>query len=407
MRMRTFRRFRPHTADRVLPRGVRPLLHHVAARGDRGARRGQAHGLVEDRPRLLDASLGGTAGSSSRRRCAASTFRRSTATRTSSRRRRRSARRSAARSASIPNYSGYIEETPAAFYMRRARPRRRARAPRPMPLPVYRLWNQRADSNHRYTTDPGIKAYMQSKNYVAEGYGADAVAMCTTQALLVDALVPTSGAVDVHARMRGVASAGTVYVNAEVEPSIAVNPANPEQHDRRVAAGPLVQRRRARPGHRVLVRRRRHVDAHQRADVAVLRRRGRQRVRARVRSVGHLCARRHRVSGRARLQQRQNGDNAIIVSRSTDGGRTWSAATTLRRDTGAFGNDKESITADPTDARYVYRGLGPPRRQQRADVARAHDRRRRDLGSRAQHLRSRVRTARRSTTSSSCCPTAR
>ena len=49
-----------------------------------------------------------------------------------------------------------------------------------------------------------------------------------------------------------------------------------------------------------------------------------------------------------------NSDNAIIVSRSTDGGRTWSAATSLRRDTVLPGNDKESITADSTDARYVY-----------------------------------------------------
>ena len=70
-------------------------------------------------------------------------------------------------------------------------------------VPVYRLWNQRADSNHRYTTDPGIKAYMQSKDYVAEGYGPDAVAMCTTQPLLVDALVPTSGTIGVRTRLPG------------------------------------------------------------------------------------------------------------------------------------------------------------------------------------------------------------
>jgi hypothetical protein len=49
-----------------------------------------------------------------------------------------------------------------------------------------------------------------------------------------------------------------------------------------------------------------------------------------------------------------NSENAIIVSRSTDGGRTWSQPTQVRRDTFAPGNDKESITADPTDARYVY-----------------------------------------------------
>ncbi len=43
---------------------------------------------------------------------------------------------------------------------------------------VYRLWNNRADSNHRYTTDAGVKAAMLAKGYVAEGYGADATIMC-------------------------------------------------------------------------------------------------------------------------------------------------------------------------------------------------------------------------------------
>jgi hypothetical protein len=43
---------------------------------------------------------------------------------------------------------------------------------------VYRLWNQRVDSNHRYTTDPAIKAQMIAKGYVAEGYGPDAIMMC-------------------------------------------------------------------------------------------------------------------------------------------------------------------------------------------------------------------------------------
>jgi hypothetical protein len=45
-------------------------------------------------------------------------------------------------------------------------------------IPVYRLWNQRADSNHRYTTSAAIKAQMIAAGYVAEGYGPDGVAMC-------------------------------------------------------------------------------------------------------------------------------------------------------------------------------------------------------------------------------------
>lgn len=47
--------------------------------------------------------------------------------------------------------------------------------------------------------------------------------------------------------------------------------------------------------------------------------------------------------------------SAILVSKSTDGGDTWSEPTTLIRETSAFNfNDKESITADPTNASYVY-----------------------------------------------------
>jgi hypothetical protein len=45
-------------------------------------------------------------------------------------------------------------------------------------VPVYRLWNQRTDSNHRYTTSAGIKAEMLVSGYLAEGYGPKGVAMC-------------------------------------------------------------------------------------------------------------------------------------------------------------------------------------------------------------------------------------
>ena len=46
--------------------------------------------------------------------------------------------------------------------------------------------------------------------------------------------------------------------------------------------------------------------------------------------------------------------NAVLVSRSTDRGLTWGNPVTLIRDGSDFFNDKESITADSTDARYVY-----------------------------------------------------
>ena len=43
---------------------------------------------------------------------------------------------------------------------------------------VYRLWNNRADSNHRYTADAAVKAAMVARGYIAEGYGPDATIMC-------------------------------------------------------------------------------------------------------------------------------------------------------------------------------------------------------------------------------------
>lgn len=48
-------------------------------------------------------------------------------------------------------------------------------------VPVYRLWNGRLDSNHRYTTSRQVQLEMIAKGYVAEGYGPNAVAMCAPQ----------------------------------------------------------------------------------------------------------------------------------------------------------------------------------------------------------------------------------
>jgi hypothetical protein len=46
---------------------------------------------------------------------------------------------------------------------------------------VYRLWNGRPDSNHRYTTSTVVKAAMIAAGYTAEGYGPDQVDMCAPQ----------------------------------------------------------------------------------------------------------------------------------------------------------------------------------------------------------------------------------
>jgi hypothetical protein len=48
-------------------------------------------------------------------------------------------------------------------------------------VPVYRLWNNRVDTNHRYTTSLAIRSQMLAKGYVSEGYGPIGVVMCATQ----------------------------------------------------------------------------------------------------------------------------------------------------------------------------------------------------------------------------------
>ena len=62
-----------------------------------------------------------------------------------------------------------------------------------------------------------------------------------------------------------------------------------------------------------------------------------------------------------------NGASAMLVTRSADGGGTWSDPVTLILDDSSVLNDKESITADPNDSNYVYavwdridpKGYGP------------------------------------------------
>jgi hypothetical protein len=46
--------------------------------------------------------------------------------------------------------------------------------------------------------------------------------------------------------------------------------------------------------------------------------------------------------------------NAVLASRSTDGGRTWGVPAALISDGASAFNDKDTITADPTDSHYVY-----------------------------------------------------
>ena len=77
-----------------------------------------------------------------------------------------------------PNYSGYIYESPNVFYV--ALPDTTTGACPSGTQAVYRLFNNRVDANHRYTTDPAIQAQMINRGSIAEGYGSNAVIMCAT-----------------------------------------------------------------------------------------------------------------------------------------------------------------------------------------------------------------------------------
>ncbi|MEO5699340.1 MAG: S8 family serine peptidase [Casimicrobiaceae bacterium] len=62
-------------------------------------------------------------------------------------------------------YSGFVYESGAVFYVDAPV----GGACPPPTLPVYRLWNNRADSNHRYTTSLVARDQMLARGYVSEG----------------------------------------------------------------------------------------------------------------------------------------------------------------------------------------------------------------------------------------------
>jgi hypothetical protein len=74
-----------------------------------------------------------------------------------------------------PSFSGYVEEDTAAFFV--TLPDATGACPGGS-VPVFRLWNQRFDSNHRYTTKQTIVAQMQARNFVIEGASPNRAAMC-------------------------------------------------------------------------------------------------------------------------------------------------------------------------------------------------------------------------------------
>ena len=255
------------------------------------------------------------------------------------------------------DFSGYIHETSSAWYI--GLPDAVTGGCGGGTVPVWRLWNQRADSNHRYTASAAARDPMLALGFVAEGYGPDTIAMCApplpaaaTQAAVTAASPYASGC-------DGTAL-GIVYSGAEVEPSVAVNPTNPAN-----IVGVWQQDRSSTGGARGVATAASH-------DGGVTWTRSAAPPFSRcaggnaANNGDYARASDPWVSFGAggtawQIALALNGSwplpdssNAILVSSSSDGGASWSTPTVLIRDTGAYFNDKESITADPHDSRYVY-----------------------------------------------------
>jgi len=77
------------------------------------------------------------------------------------------------------NYPTFVFESPAVMYV--ALPEAASGACASDETPVYRVWNGRAETNHRYTTDRAVRDSMVTQGWVAEGYGPAGVIMCAPQ----------------------------------------------------------------------------------------------------------------------------------------------------------------------------------------------------------------------------------
>ena len=288
-----------------------------------------------------------------------------------------------------PNYAGYFYESPAAWYT--ALPDRLTGTCPAGTVPVWRLWNGRVDSNHRYTANRAVRDQMLALGHTLEGYGPSGAGMCAPALAPTATLAAASGRSPFTEGCDGVASSGTVYAGAEVEPMLAVNPANPDN-----LVGVWQQDRWSNGSARGLVTGA-SLDGGRTWTLAAA---------AFSRCTGGTAANggdyerasdpwvsvragRHRLADRARRDVAGHGERDAgqpLGRRRPDLERPDDADPRLRHGLQRQGVDHRR----PLRRALRLRDLGPAeRRQRRADVLRAHDRRRRDLGTGARDLRPR------------------
>ncbi len=171
--------------------------------------------------------------------------------------------------------------------------------------------------------------------------------------------VLVSAASRFSATCAGVSNASTLYTNAEVEPHVAINPTNPNnligtwQQDRwsgggsqGIAVGASFDAGATWAVSTLAVSRCGGGNATNGGDFE---RASDPWVTFSPNGVAYQLS--LGISGTG-LQA--GSSSAMLVSRSIDGGRTWGNPITLIRDGAQFFNDKNTITADSTDSRYVY-----------------------------------------------------
>jgi hypothetical protein len=73
-------------------------------------------------------------------------------------------------------YPGFVYETPATFYI--GLPNKTTGACTAGWTAVYRVWDNRVDTNHRYTTSATVRQQMLAQGWIGEGYGPTQVIMC-------------------------------------------------------------------------------------------------------------------------------------------------------------------------------------------------------------------------------------